>query len=231
MRKGRGLGKAVSIALLSCLVSSLATSCGTDDEPNGAPSRNSSEHSDDAPELIYGNTCSGILKGGALAELRSKPPAKKSELGNGVQYLHSGGGWMSRNMKAYKGKTGSGDLGGCVIGDLKEHALVEVEENWGPQTFPSAAEKQGKVTSYQRLGAKGKTEQFRLLVDCRRPDLVRKSKLKKQFAMRVTLADRLDLSDRTRAALLTNAAKLLTSIVECRNEVTFPEPRSVDFAQ
>ncbi|WP_326687748.1 MULTISPECIES: hypothetical protein [unclassified Streptomyces] len=215
------------MVLFLCLVSLLTASCVTDGEPSGRSSRDPR----DAPELISRNTCSGILENGILKEIRSKPPAKKTELGNGIQYLYTGGGSMSRNMNTHNGATVSGDYGGCAIGDLKEHMLVEVEENWGPQTFPSAAEKQGKVTSYQRLGAKGKTEQFRLLVDCRRPDLVRKSKLKKQFAMRVTLADRLDLSDRTRAALLTNAAKLLTSIVECRNEVTFPEPRSVDFAQ
>lgn len=211
----------------SCLVALLTASCVTDPRPSDRKRTDTK----DAPELISRNTCSRILEDEILKELKSKSPTKKTELGIGIQYLYTGGGSMSRSMNTRKGATPSGDYSGCAIGDLKEHMLVEVEENWGPQTFPSAAEKQGKVTSYQRLGAKGKTEQFRLLVDCRRPDLVRKSKLKKQFAMRVTLADRLDLSDRTRAALLTNAAKLLTSIVECRNEVTFPEPRSVDFAQ
>ncbi|MFI8854204.1 hypothetical protein [Streptomyces sp. 891-h] len=164
-----------------------------------------------------------------MKEVKSKPPAKKKELGNGIQYLYSGGGSMNRDMTTHKGATPSGDYSGCAIGDLKEHTLIEIEENWGPQTFPRSAEKAGETTSYQRLPNKGKFDRFQLLVDCRRPDLVRKSEHKKQLAMRVTLADRLDLSEKTRAALLTNAAELLTGILKCENKVTYPAPESVEF--
>lgn len=166
-------------------------------------------------------TCEGIFDANTIKEAENEHGMRKVHLPRtDVAFFASAARHMSTEMV-----TSNPAMSGCDINDSKNEEALLIDVNWGPETFPTSADATDTGLSYSTVPES--EDRFELLIDCQRPDLAGKTKGKRMLAARVSLLDHVGFSDRARVSLLNHSAKELTVSLDCRNEISYPEPGTV----
>ncbi|MBA0052106.1 hypothetical protein E0L36_14705 [Streptomyces sp. AJS327] len=162
----------------------------------------------------------------SLPEIRKK--MKRVQHPSGVE--RDGSLFLIKN-DTYLGqmKNHKRDLISCWITDEKERALFALRHNWGPERSSDVAWKGGEKVVYRRVQAASGFDRVELVVDCRRPDLERKVK-GDRFALRLSLTERVGLSERARAEIVNKSMRTTTRLLKCTNKVQFTDPGKVRFS-
>lgn len=213
----RALGHGVCI----CAVLVGATSCGASQEQSG---RSEKQEHRVSLEPITDETCSLIFDDETLREVHANRLTRRVHVPADDLLFQAVSVRMRHHMKHFKE-----EMGGCLVEDKNKRPLIEITTNWGSSPFPEDAEESGKNTYYHELSDRKSARRFELLVKCNRPGLAKKAKLRHQLPVRLMMIDRVGLSKRARASLLSNGGKKLTEHLSCRNNIAYPEPESVHF--
>ncbi|MFH8365254.1 hypothetical protein [Streptomyces sp. NPDC018031] len=183
-----------------------------------------SSEGDDKPEKPKRNVllsplsraCDGIFDQATVTEFRQKHGITKVDvIRDDTPFFQTGGDALDLSMNPEDAYTQP-----CVFNDAEGvRRLLEMEFTWGPDTFPEKELKAGKSVTWS-TARDAQRSSVELLVDCRRPDLARQSKVKKPLALTGTLTDHLGLTDATRKRILTAGTEEILLNMHCDNKVS-----------
>lgn len=184
------------------------TACGGDSSDNQRPKQSRP----DIKLRTLAKVCDGLFDKRVVAEFRKRHGITQVAINrDDIPFFKSGSHFLDMDL--------SGQSKPCNIKDESgKKKLMSLRFEWGPSAFPADARAARKTVFWPEPESRSTVQ---MLVDCHRPDLVKKSKAKKELALTGTLNDQLGLTSSTQQRILAaGMQKILDGTLRCHNKIT-----------